>query len=259
MSFFKPSGVFFILSMFGDKKPKMHKWIQDLSDISSFNNKNSSIFAADELITWGKSLDFLREEKFVEIANKKFVGPNEHESEHRALVWRRHIMAWVGENSKKLDGSFCEFGCYDAAAADFLNEYCDLEGEGINFYLYDTFEPPPNSESFPKHSDKLFDEVKLRFKGKKNIKIIKGILPKTLEKECPKEISFAHIDLNNVKAEIGVLELIYDKVVDGGMILFDDYGWITYKEQLQAEKKFLEEKGQKVLELPTGQGLMIKR
>lgn len=259
MSFFKPSGVFFILNMFGDKKPEMYKWIQDLRKISSFNNENSSIFAADELITWGKSLDFLREEKFVELANKKFIGTNEHEPEHRALVWRRHIMVWAGETSKKLNGSFCEFGCYDAAAADFLNEYCNLEEEGINFYLYDTFEPPPDSEAFPKHSNKLFDEVKKRFENANNIKIIKGKLPKSLEIDCPEKISFAHIDLNNMKAEMGVLEFIYERVIDGGIILFDDYGWINYKDQLKEEKEFLEEKGQKVLELPTGQGLIIKR
>ncbi len=80
-------------------------------NISSFNNEKSTIFAADELITWGKSLDFLREEKFVEIANNKFVGSNEHETEHRALVWRRHVLAWAGEQCKRLKGDFCEFGC----------------------------------------------------------------------------------------------------------------------------------------------------
>tara|TARA_Y100000768_G_C23953745_1_gene671641 strand:+ start:189 stop:968 length:780 start_codon:yes stop_codon:yes gene_type:complete len=259
MKFFKPSGIFFILDMFGEKRPLMHKWIQDLTKISSFNNENSSIFAADELITWGKSLDFLREEKFVNISNKKLTGPNEHENDHRALVWRRHVLAWAGENCKKLDGSFCEFGCYDAAAADFLNEYCDLEKERIDFYLYDTFDPPPKSEAFPKHSDKLYDEVTQRFEGLSNIKIIKGELPESLINNHPDKISFAHIDLNNAEAEMGVLKFIYEKVVEGGIILFDDYGWISYKEQMLKEKKFLEDKGHKILELPTGQGLLIKR
>ena len=61
---FKPSE-FFILDMFGEKRPLMHKWIQDLTKISSFNNENSSIFAADELITWGKSLDFLEKKNLL--------------------------------------------------------------------------------------------------------------------------------------------------------------------------------------------------
>ena len=47
-------------------------------------------------------------------------------------------------------------------------------------------------------------------------------------------------------------------VVKGGIIILDDYGWINYRSQLAAEKEFLEKKGQKILELPTGQGLIIK-
>jgi len=258
MSFFKPEGVFFILNMFGANKPKMLKWIQDLQKISSFNNENSTIFAADELITWGKSFDFLREEKLVRISNDKFIGPNEDEKVHRALIWRRHVLAWAGEHCKKLKGDFCDFGCYDAAASDFLNDYCDLESLGVDLYLYDTFDAPPDSEPFPKHSDNLFDEVKRRFTNKTNVFLIKGILPSSLKENHPKRISFAHIDLNNAEAEIGVLEFIYDKLVKGGIILFDDYGWAAYKDQMQAEKEFLEDKGQKILELPTGQGLVIK-
>ena len=84
-------------------------------------------------------------------------------------------------------------------------------------------------------------------------------MPESLINNHPDKISFAHIDLNNAEAEMGVLKFIYEKVVEGGIILFDDYGWISYKEQMLKEKKFLEDKGHKILELPTGQGLLIKR
>ena len=128
----------------------------------------------------------------------------------------------------------------------------------ISFYLYDAFVPPPKSASFRKHSEDLYGEVEKKFINNKNVKVIDGLLPESLIKTCPKSISFAHIDLNNVEAEMAVLQYIYDRIVKGGIIILDDYGWINYRSQLAAEKEFLEKKGQKILELPTGQGLIIK-
>ena len=39
-------------------------------------------------------------------------------------------------------------------------------------------------------------------------------------------------------AEIAVLEHIYDRIVNGGIIILDDYGWSAYRDQ-QKEEKFL--------------------
>ena len=47
-------------------------------------------------------------------------------------------------------------------------------------------------------------------------------------------------------------------MVDGGQILLDDYGWLTYREQKAAEDVFFGRYGVPVLELPTGQGLVVK-
>ena len=144
-------------------------------------------------------------------------------------------------------------------ASKFINEYCELENNKTNFYLYDVFDNPPSSHKFPKHSPLLFEDVSRIFKGSKNIRVIKGLLPKSLKENCPEEISFAHIDLNNAEAEMGVLKFIFDRIVPGGMIIFDDYGWIGYQDQQVQEKEFMKKHGLRILELPTGQGLVIKR
>ena len=119
--------------MFGKNRQKVVEWLQSLSKIILFNDHRANTFVGDELITFGKSLDFLREDKFVDLATKNFVGPGQHESEHRALIWRRYIQIWAGEHCKKLNGSFCDFGCYDGAASNFVNDYCDLESSNIKF------------------------------------------------------------------------------------------------------------------------------
>jgi O-methyltransferase len=54
------------------------------------------------------------------------------------------------------------------------------------------------------------------------------------------------------------LEHLFDKVTPGGFIVFDDFGWTCNVNQMSAELAFMKERGHPVLELPTGQGLVIK-
>jgi hypothetical protein len=56
-----------------------------------------------------------------------------------------------------------------------------------------------------------------------------------------------------------VLERLFDRVLPGGIVVFDDYGWKMFHEQKQAEDDFMRRRGYEVLELPTGQGLVVKR
>ena len=74
----------------------------------------------------------------------------------------------------------------------------------------------------------------------------------------PEKIALMHIDMNNVDAEIGTLELLWDRVVPGGIVVLDDYGWLAYHKQFSAELAWFRQRGQYVLEMPTGQGLVVK-
>ena len=44
----------------------------------------------------------------------------------------------------------------------------------------------------------------------------------------------------------------------GAVVILDDYGWAGCLAQKRAEDTFLAERGYQVLELPTGQGMVIK-
>jgi hypothetical protein len=43
------------------------------------------------------------------------------------------------------------------------------------------------------------------------------------------------------------------------MIILDDYEWFAYRSQKLAEDPWFDERGYRVMPLPTGQGLVIKR
>lgn len=262
MKFFTPSSIFFTLkSGFPqDISNKLIAWLNSLGSIISINTKDSQTFMADEMIVFSRSLDFLREEKFINTVNDA-IGEEEdsYKKAQSAIIWRRHILTWAGEHSKHLDGEFCDFGCYDGIGSKIVNDYCELDSFNKKLFIYDNFDTPPDSEPFPKHSPLLSKEVEERFENSKNVKVIKGILPESLKDNCPKKIAFAHIDLNNMPAEIAVLEYIYDRIVTGGIIILDDYGWSAYRDQQKEEKNFFKKRKLKIMELPTGQGIILKR
>ncbi|MEM7651983.1 MAG: TylF/MycF/NovP-related O-methyltransferase, partial [Pseudomonadota bacterium] len=90
------------------------------------------------------------------------------------------------------------------------------------------------------------------------VHVIQGAVPESFSQGMPEKISFLHIDMNNADAEVGALEQLFDRVVDGAVILFDDYGWLGYREQKVAEDAFMAARGYQIVELPTGQGMVIK-
>jgi predicted O-methyltransferase YrrM len=80
-----------------------------------------------------------------------------------------------------------------------------------------------------------------------------------LAEVAPARIAFLHMDLNSPAAEVATLEILFDRVTPGGVIVFDDYGWHQFRRQKEAHDAFMAARGYHVLELPTGQGMVVKR
>jgi hypothetical protein len=48
-------------------------------------------------------------------------------------------------------------------------------------------------------------------------------------------------------------------VLPGGGVVFDDYGWKMFHKQKKAEDDFMHRRAYEILEMPTCQGLVLKR
>ena len=110
----------------------------------------------------------------------------------------------------------------------------------------------------PEHSKQLYEATKSRFRDFNNVTVTQGKIPDILSVVSPSKIAFMHLDLNNASAEIGALEVLFDRMVPGAVLVLDDYGWLAYRAQKEAEDPWFEKLGYRILELPTGQGLLIK-
>ena len=246
---FKIKGFFCLL----EQNKATELFFKLLDQLFHVNKPGSFSFFSDNLFTFGKTLGFLEEKKFAETANKHCVD----DVSANQVIWRTHTLCWAANNALNLKGDFVELGAYQGATVHFICDYTDLEKYNKQYFVYDVFQNPP-SHAMDEHSDHLYDDVVKRFKNYPYVNIIKGLIPDSFNRSMPDKISLLHVDLNHAESEIKALEILFERVVPGGYIILDDYGWSNYKEQYTLEYEFFEKKNLKVLELPTGQGLVIK-
>jgi O-methyltransferase len=233
-------------------------------------------FWGDRLLSLDKSMGFLDDSRFAD-AYQQIKGSHQYDQYNspHTVAWRLHTLVWAAENSLALDGDFVECGVFKGDFAWVVAKMTDFDRQPRTFYLYDTFAgfasayscgddfpDNPNFLAFAHsvYSDPaIYEEVQLKFASYPNVRIVRGILPDTLAEVVPAKIAFMHIDLNSPAAEIGILRVLFDRVVPNGVIVFDDYGWHQFRKQKQVEDAFMAERGYRILELPTGQGMVIKR
>ena len=72
------------------------------------------------------------------------------------------------------------------------------------------------------------------------------------------KVSFLSIDLNCLLPEKKSLEYFWDKLVSGGIIILDDYGFSGHENQKISHDEFAKEKNLIIYTSPTGQGILIK-
>jgi O-methyltransferase len=216
---------------------------------------NRGIFISDNMILWGRSLGFLRNKSFMDAFSR-----NAKTQQERGIIWRTQTLVWAANRALRLpEGDFVECGCYKGTTAKIIVESTGFRNSNRTFFLYDMFEYKEGlgHHSMPEHGPDLYKRVQERFSEIHSVKVIQGRIPEVFLDISPSKISLLHIDLNNVESEIASLEHLFSKVVPGGIIILDDYGWLAYLKQKTAEDDWFKKNGHEVLELPTGQGMVI--
>lgn len=218
--------------------------------------QETGIYAGDNLFTYHRNLSFLEDEALMPAFNRHATTAIE-----QSLLWRVSTLLWGVRNGLRLEGDFVECACYKGTTARILCDAVDFaQRVDRHYYLYDLFDHDPSMphHAMSEHGDQLYAEVKARFSDTPNVTVTQGKVPEVLAEVAPQKIAFMHLDLNNVDAEMGALEILFDRMVPGAVLVFDDYGWMAYRKQKLAEDPWLAARGYRVLELPTGQGLVIK-
>lgn len=223
----------------------------------------TSGFVSDGLVTWMKILPFFEDPRFLEIAGRHeglLPIPNWH--------WNLQTVLWAARQVASIPGDFVELGVFRGHTTLFVADYLEFAGLDRTWRLYDTFDGIPDDQLDANWAESnqrayqgtfTFEEVRDRFAAFPNIRVVKGRVPDVLTgDDLPEQIAFLHMDLNNSTAEIAALDLLYDRLSPGGVIVFDDYCWEVSRAQHDAEKAWFAARGLHILPMPTGQGVFIK-
>jgi len=257
-----------------DQKQAARIFDRVLNDIVATNHRSMSW--GDRLLTLDKSAAFRDDETFrAALAHAdSSTGMTQYKSPD-GIAWRYNTLIWAARTCLPLPGDFVECGVYRGDMTWMVTRNVPIRQVAKTFYLYDTFsgfDPRYSSEADFAYAPETFaisnyeyktpgneDYVRERFRDDDYIVVTKGVVPDILHEVAPSAIAFLHLDMNSPRAEIGALEILFDRISANGIIVLDDYGWKIFQPQKAAADEFMRARGQVILEMPTGQGLMIKR
>lgn len=218
------------------------------------------IYADDNVILFWRILSFRRDPRF----RRAWLG-NASNGQEKSLDLRLNTLTWAADHALGIEGDFVECGVWRGFCSAVVADYVEFATVPKTFYLYDTFAGIPTEMDTERHDNPafrqpgLYESVVGRFARYPNVRIVKGLVPDSFAQAVPDRIAFLHIDMNSSKSEIAALDVLFERVSRGGVIVFDDYGWTGYQRQHWAEKAYMAARHHRILELPSGQGLLIKR
>jgi O-methyltransferase len=157
--------------------------------------------------------------------------------------------------TKTLQGAVAEFGVYQGGSLKLLAEIFpdDL------VYAFDTFEGIPFSSKEDNHhkrgdfQDTDLESVK-SFVNAPNVEYCKGLFSEFLRYNDERQYKFVHVDCDVYNSVIEACLYFTPRMVSGGVIIFDDYGFPTCLGARKAVDSFYSDRAVK---LKTGQAIYL--
>jgi len=203
--------------------------------------------------TWRLDHEFLQ--------NFKRLSPLNRYSEERKFTLREFVKSTVN-----VEGAMAECGCYEGASAWFMASVVP----DADLYLFDSFEgisQPDERDQAPagimawQAGDMRAQESVLRsnLSQYKHIHVMKGWIPERFGEVENRQFRFVHIDVDLYQPTFDSLQFFYPRLSRGGVIVMDDYGFLTCPGARDAADQYMSDKPERILDLPTGQGVIIRQ
>ncbi len=215
-------------------------------------------FISDGMLLWGREIGWVNNSNLMEAI--QFASPNDEELR---IIWRTHILTWSALQTRTVEGDFFEFGCFRGFSACVVREFCRdlfLGDSGREYFWFDLFESKPNDKPRKmNHSDSQKMAMN-RAKSFDDTHVIKGDVRATYlnnPSQLSRKVAFAHFDLNNFEIEYLLLKQVLSQSQKGTVLVFDDYAMTPFSKQNIEYRELLNKLSIPILELPTGQGVVI--
>jgi hypothetical protein len=171
-----------------------------------------------------------------------------------------YVLFRAAQHARSLDGDAAELGVYRGGTARVIAEVLSDRA----FHLFDTFEGMPAVDS--RHDsmnagdlkDTSVDGVRSVLDGVGKPEFRQGFFPETTAGLEDAKYSFVHVDADIYRSVLDACEYFYPRLSRGGVMVFDDYGFVTTKGARDAVDEFFADKSETPLYLPTGQAVVYR-
>ena len=186
------------------------------------------------------------------------------------LMWRHYVVFWSASYAATATAlpstTLVECGVCDGLTAYFAMRAAQRAG-AYRAFLYDAWEGMKTEYllTSEQHAAGSYSYLSIEntqrnlapFNGQTTF--VKGFIPESFATcDIPAQVGWLHIDLNSALPTKAALEVLFDRIAVGGVILFDDYGWGGYADTKHAVNRFLSGRPGVLLPLPTGQAMFFK-
>lgn len=184
--------------------------------------------------------------------------------ENRTLVSRERclILYQFAKQTRGMNGDIAEIGVYKGGTAKLISKVAAETAKTV--HLFDTFSGmPPTDQAKDFHkigdfSDTSLENVKKYLKDCNNVRFYQGFFPDTADPIVHLRFCFVHVDVDIYKSVMDCCSFFFPRMVNGGIIIFDDYGFLTCPGAKKAVDEFFLDKAEYPCYLPTGQCFVIK-
>lgn len=183
---------------------------------------------------------------------------------------RCHVLYSLAVQAAGLTGQWYECGVYQGGTAMLLARVLRVHqwetwDADTQLHLFDTFEGMPETDPGQDlHSAGDFaDSSATLVQGRLDAinpglaALHKGLIPETFDGLEAHRIAFAHIDVDIYRSVADCCTFIHPRMVPGGFMVFDDYGFPSCPGARKAVDEFFADKPENPLVLPTGQAVVF--
>jgi O-methyltransferase len=173
---------------------------------------------------------------------------------------RSYVLHQLALQALRLGGDFWECGVYRGGTAMLLAKI--VRENGPKLRLFDTFEGMPDTDGGKDFhvkgdfSDTSMEAVRSRIPGD-FVRFHKGFMPETFAGLEDSRIAFAHIDVDIYKSIVDCCDFIFPRLLVGGFMIFDDYGFPSCPGARKAVDDFFRDRRAVPLVLDTGQAIVF--
>ena len=177
---------------------------------------------------------------------------------------RRYMLYGLATHCTKVDGDFAEAGVWRGGTAYLLASV--IANSDKKLHLFDSFEglSSPNGQHDNAYKEGDFKNASLEHvqevlkKYEAEVEMHHGWIPDTFKGLESGKFSFVHVDVDLYQPALDSCEFFYPRLSEGGIMVFDDYGFPACRGEKVAVDKYFKDKDDEVISLPTGQGLVMK-